>query len=142
MAADSRPAAIDHVGLAVADLEAAVAFYQRLLGAPPSHREEVPQDGVRAVFFELGQSSLELLGSTRPDSSVARFLERRGQGLHHLAYRVSDIEVELARWRDRGAELIDEHGRPGARGRLVGFIHPKSAGGVLTELCQLPEDGA
>ncbi|MGB9483495.1 MAG: methylmalonyl-CoA epimerase [Candidatus Dormiibacterota bacterium] len=141
MAAEVGPAAIDHVGLAVADLELAVAFYQRLLGAPPSHREEVPQDGVTAVFFDLGQSSLELLGSTRSDSSVARFLERRGEGLHHLAYLVSDIEAELSQWRSRGAELVDDHGRPGARGRLVAFIHPKSAGGVLTELCQL-RDGA
>ncbi|MGA7171992.1 MAG: methylmalonyl-CoA epimerase [Candidatus Dormiibacterota bacterium] len=141
MAAEVGPAAIDHVGLAVADLELAVAFYQRLLGAPPSHREEVPQDGVTAVFFDLGQSSLELLGSTRSDSSLARFLERRGEGLHHLAYLVSDIEAELSQWRSRGAELVDDHGRPGARGRLVAFIHPKSAGGVLTELCQL-RDGA
>ncbi len=139
MAADSGPAAIDHVGLAVADLDAATAFYQRLLGVPPSHREEVPPDGVTAVFFDLGPSSLELLGSTRADSSVARFLERRGEGLHHLAYRVSDIEAELASWRGRGAELIDEHPRQGARGRLVAFIHPKSAGGVLTELCQLED---
>jgi len=137
VAADSGPAAIDHVGLAVADLDVAVAFYQRLLGVPPSHREEVPQDGVTAVFFDLGSSSLELLGSTRPDSSLARFLERRGEGLHHLAYLVPDIERELASWRSWGAELIDEHGRPGARGRLVAFIHPKSASGVLTELCQL-----
>jgi methylmalonyl-CoA epimerase len=139
VAADSGPAAIDHVGLAVADLDAATAFYQRLLGVPPSHREEVPPDGVTAVFFDLGPSSLELLGSTREDSSVARFLERRGEGLHHLAYRVSDIEAELASWRGRGAELIDEHPRQGARGRLVAFIHPKSAGGVLTELCQLED---
>jgi methylmalonyl-CoA epimerase len=139
VAADSGPAAIDHVGLAVADLDAATAFYQRLLGVPPSHREEVPPDGVTAVFFDLGPSSLELLGSTRADSSVARFLERRGEGLHHLAYRVSDIEAELASWRGRGAELIDEHPRQGARGRRVAFIHPKSAGGVLTELCQLED---
>ncbi|HVB14477.1 MAG TPA: methylmalonyl-CoA epimerase [Candidatus Dormibacteraeota bacterium] len=137
MAADSGPTAIDHVGLAVADLDAAVAFYERRFGASPSHREAVPRDGVVAVFFDFGPSSLELLGSTRADSSVGRFLERRGEGLHHLAYLVSDIEAELSRWRAQGADLIDEHGRPGARGRLVAFIHPKSAGGVLTELCQL-----
>lgn len=130
---------IDHVGLAVADLDAAVAFYQELLGVPPSHAEAVPQDGVSTVFFEIGRSSLELLGSTRPDSQVARFLERRGEGLHHLAYLVDDIEKALSSWRDRGAELIDEHPRAGARGRLVAFIHPKSVHGVLTELCQLRE---
>ena len=141
MAADSGPAAIDHVGLAVADIDAAVAFYERRLGKPPSHREEVPQDGVTAVFFDLGDSSLELLGSTRSDSSIGRFLERRGEGLHHLAFVVSDIEAELRSWQLRGAELIDQHGRPGARGRQVAFIHPKSAGGVLTELCQR-QDGS
>lgn len=140
MAADFGPAAIDHVGLAVSDLDAAAAFYERFLGAPPAHREGVPSDGVRTIFFDLGPSSLELLGSTRSDSSIARFLEKRGEGLHHLAYLVSDIEAELSRWRERGAELIDEKGRPGARGRLVAFIHPKSAGGVLTELCQLMDE--
>jgi len=134
--ADPGPAAIDHVGLAVADLEAAVGFYQRLLGARPALREEVPQDGVTAVFFDLGPASLELLGSTRSDSSVARFLEKRGEGIHHLAYQVADLEAELERWRGWGAELLDQHPRRGARGRLVGFIHPRSAGGVLTELCQ------
>jgi methylmalonyl-CoA epimerase len=139
VAADSGSAAIDHVGLAIVDLEAAARFYQRFLGSPPAHREEVPSDGVRAVFFDLGPSSLELLGSTRSDSSIARFLEKRGEGLHHLAYLVDDIEAELALWRERGAELIDERPRVGARGRLVAFIHPKSVGGVLTELCQLIE---
>ncbi|MGH7642630.1 MAG: methylmalonyl-CoA epimerase [Candidatus Dormibacteria bacterium] len=140
MAADFGPAAIDHVGVAVADLDASVDFYRRLLGVAPGHREEVPQDGVIAVFFDVGASSLELLGSSRPDSSVARFLDRRGPGLHHLAYLVSDIQGELAAWRARGAELIDEQPRRGARGRLVAFVHPRSAGGVLTELCQL-QDG-
>lgn len=140
MAADSGSAAIDHVGLAVADLEAAAAFYEWFLGAAPAHREEVASDGVRTIFFDLGPSSLELLGSTRSDSSIARFLEKRGEGLHHLAYLVSDIEAELASWRERGAELIDEQPRPGARGRLIAFIHPKSAGGVLTEFCQLMDD--
>lgn len=140
MAADSGPAAIDHVGLAVADLEAAAAFYERFLGAAPAHREEVSSDGVRTIFFDLGPSSLELLGSTRSESSIERFLAKRGEGLHHLAYLVSDIEAELARWRERGAELIDEQPRPGARGRLVAFIHPKSVGGVLTELCQLRDE--
>lgn len=139
VAAESGPAAIDHVGLAVADLDAAVAFYTSVLGAAPSHREDVSQDGVSAVFFHVGQSSLELLASTRGDSQVARFLERRGEGLHHIAYLVDDIEAELATWRRRGAQLIDEHPRRGARGRLVAFVHPKSAHGVLTEFCQRAE---
>jgi methylmalonyl-CoA/ethylmalonyl-CoA epimerase len=137
VAADSSPVAIDHVGLAVADLEASVAFYRQLLGREPSHREEVAQDGVEAAFFDLGASSLELLSSTDPNSSVGRFLERRGQGLHHMAYLVPDLEAELHRWASWGAELVDRQPRPGARGRLVAFIHPKSADGVLIELCQL-----
>jgi methylmalonyl-CoA epimerase len=139
MAADSSPNAIDHVGLAVADLAASVAFYKRLLGIEPNHREVVPQDGVEAVFFELGGASLELLSSTDPSSSVGRFLERRGPGLHHLGYLVPDLAAELERWAGWGAELVDLRPRKGARGRLVAFVHPKSAGGVLTELCQLQD---
>ena len=125
------------MGLAVADLEASVAFYHRLLGRGPSHRESVAQDAVEAVFFDLGSSSVELLTSTDPSSSVGRFLERRGPGLHHVAYLVPDLEAELDRWSRWGAELVDQQPRPGARGRWGAFIHPKSAGGVLTELCQL-----
>ncbi len=125
------------MGIAVADLATAVADFERRLGVKSEPPERVPSDGVEAVFFELGSSSVELLGSTRPDSTVARFLERRGEGLHHLAYQVSDIEAELARWLALGAELIDQRPRPGSRGRLVAFIHPKSARGVLTELCQV-----
>ncbi|MGH7667275.1 MAG: methylmalonyl-CoA epimerase [Candidatus Dormibacteria bacterium] len=139
MAADPSPVALDHVGLAVANLDGAVARYQRVLGVSPSHRELLPHDGVAAVFFDLGASSLELLGNTRDDSALASFLERRGEGLHHIAYRVRDLEAELARWREMGAELIDQHGRSGARGRLVAFVHPRAAGGVLTELCQLTQ---
>jgi methylmalonyl-CoA epimerase len=139
MAGDSSPEAIDHVGLAVADLGASVAFYQRLLGRAPSHREVVPHDGVEAVFFELGGASLELLSSTDPSSSVGRFLERRGPGLHHLGYLVPDLAAALERWASWGAELVDCKPRKGARGRLVAFVHPKSAGGVLTELCQIQE---
>jgi methylmalonyl-CoA epimerase len=137
MAGETSPNAIDHVGLAVADLAASVAFYERLLGTAPSHREAVPRDGVETVFFDLGGASLELLASTDPDSSVGRFLERRGPGLHHLAYLVADLTAELDRWASWGAELVDRQPRQGARGRLVAFVHPKSAGGILTELCQI-----
>lgn len=137
MVTAERSLRIDHVGIAVADLGAAVAHYQERFGVSPEPPERVPADGVEAVFFELGSSSLELLGSIRADSTVARFLERRGEGLHHLAYQVLDIEAELARWRQLGAELIDERPRLGSRGRLVAFLHPRSEGGVLTELCQV-----
>lgn len=132
-----RSLRIDHVGIAVADLEAAVARYQGRFGVSPEPPEQVLADGIEAVFFELGSTSVELLGSTRADSTVARFLERRGEGLHHLAYQVLDIEAELDRWRQLGAELIDQRPRPGSRGRLVAFLHPRSEGGVLTELCQV-----
>ncbi len=128
---------IDHVGLAVADLEASVDFFSRLLGQPPSHRERVPSDAVEVAFFELGPSSVELLASTDPDSSMARFLNTRGPGLHHVGYLVPDLEAELRRWVSWGAELVDQRPRVGARGRLVAFVHPHSAQGVLTELCQL-----
>jgi methylmalonyl-CoA epimerase len=138
VAGETSPDAIDHVGLAVADLAASIAFYQRLLGMAPSHREAVPHDGVETAFFDLGGSSIELLASTDPGSSVGRFLERRGPGLHHLAYLVPDLTAELQRWSSWGAELVDRQPREGARGRLVAFIHPKSAGGILTELCQIP----
>ncbi|MGH7640416.1 MAG: methylmalonyl-CoA epimerase [Candidatus Dormibacteria bacterium] len=138
MAGGTAECEIDHIGIAVSDLDGAEAFFGQLLGVRPAHREEVAGDGIQASFFDLGHGSLELIGATEPDSSLARFLSRRGPGLHHVAYRVADLEKELRRWRELGAELIDEHPRPGARGRLVAFIQPRSALGVLTELCQLP----
>ncbi len=134
------PLAIDHVGLAVPDLEEAVALHGARLGLAAGHRELLPAEGLEVAFFDLGGSSLELLAPTDPDTSLARFLGRRGPGLHHLAYRVADLEAELRLWRERGAELIDTRPRPGARGRLVAFLHPRSLGGVLTELCQLPPE--
>ncbi len=129
-------ATVDHVGIAVTDLEAAVALQESLLGHAPQLRERVEADGIEAVFFDAGSCAVELLASLRADSPVGRFLERRGPGLHHLALRVEDIELELARWRDRGADLVDPRPRPGARGMLVAFVHPRSTGGLLIELCQ------
>ena len=126
---------VDHVGIAVRDLDSALAFYRPLAG-PPIHRELVAGDGVEVAFLKLGETELELLASRGPDSTVERFLERRGEGLHHLALEVPDLAAELAEWRARGAILIDEAPRPGARGRQVAFIHPRSAMGVLVELCQ------
>jgi methylmalonyl-CoA/ethylmalonyl-CoA epimerase len=126
---------VDHVGIAVRDLDVALAFYRPLAG-PPAHRELVAHDGVEVAFLKLGGTELELLASRAPDSSVQRFLDRRGEGLHHLALEVGDLAAELAEWRARGAQLIDEAPRPGARGRQVAFIHPRSALGVLVELCQ------
>lgn len=129
---------IDHVGIAVSDLGKAVADFSSRMGVDPESREEVPADGIVAVFFSLGAESVELLGSTRSDSAIGRFLERRGEGMHHVAYLVDDIESELRRWQAGGSQLIDSTPRMGSRGRLVAFIHPSSEHGVLTELCQLP----
>ena len=126
---------VDHVGIAVRDLDLALEFYRPLAG-PPIHRELVAGDGVEVAFLRMGETELELLASRGPESSVQRFLERRGEGLHHLALEAGDLTAELAEWRARGAVLIDEAPRPGARGRQVAFIHPRSALGVLVELCQ------
>lgn len=117
------------------DLPAAIELYTWLTGGPPRHREVVAQDGLEAVFFDFGGGQIELLAAAGSDSPVGRFLARRGPGLHHLAYRVDDVGAELERWRGRGAELIDQRPRPGSEGRLVAFVHPHSAGGVLIELC-------
>ncbi len=127
---------IDHVGIAVADLDAAVSSYERLTGSSPSHRQVVGSDGIDAVMFEVGESRIELLGSTGPDSRIARFLEKRGPGLHHVAYGVDDVQESLDRFAAMGLELIDTCPRRGAAGRLVAFLHPSAGSGVLIELCQ------
>ncbi len=133
---------IDHVGIAVADLDAAVATYARLTGAQPAHRQAVESDGIEAVMFEVGESRIELLGSTRADSKIARFLSRRGGGLHHVAYGVADVQQTLDHFAGLGLRLLDTCPRRGAAGRLVAFLHPSAAGGVLTELCQPPDPPA
>lgn len=127
---------IDHIGIAVVDLDAAVDAYRRLFGVEPSHREVVASDGVETVMFEVGESRIELLGSLGPDSKIANFLARRGGGIHHVAYGVDDVQAHLDRLAAQGVELLDRSPRPGAGGRLVAFLHPKAMGGVLTELCQ------
>ena len=127
---------IDHVGIAVPDLEAAVDEYRRLLGVEPSHRERVEDQGVEEVFFPVGSSYVQLLGALGPDTPVGRFLATRGPGMHHVAYRVDDIEAALEHLRAEGARLVDDHPRPGSRGTLIAFVHPRSMGGVLVELVQ------
>jgi methylmalonyl-CoA/ethylmalonyl-CoA epimerase len=127
---------IDHIGVAVPDLEAAVASYRQLFGVEPSHREIVESDGVATVMFEVGESRIELLGSLGPDSKIANFLEKRGGGIHHVAYGVSDVQEALDRLAADGVQLLDRSPRPGAGGKLVAFVHPKAVAGVLTELCQ------
>jgi methylmalonyl-CoA/ethylmalonyl-CoA epimerase len=127
---------IDHVGIAVADIEEAVIVYRRLLGREPSHRQVVESDGIEAVMFEVGESRVELLGSTGPDSKIAGFLAKRGGGLHHVAYGVDDVQAALDEYAALGMQALDSCPRRGAAGRLVAFLHPSAAAGVLTELCQ------
>jgi len=127
---------IDHIGVAVPDLDAAVESYRLLFGIEPSHREVVDSDGVETVMFEVGESRVELLGSLGADSKIANFLEKRGGGIHHVAYGVPDVQSALDRLAADGVQLLDHSPRPGAGGKLVAFVHPRSVGGVLTELCQ------
>ena len=127
---------IDHVGLAVADLEASVADHSRLLGVEPTHRERVDDQGVEEVLFPVGSSYIQLLGALGADTPVGRFLASRGPGVHHVAYRVDDIEGALAHLRAEGAQLIDEAPRAGSRNTLIAFVHPRTMGGVLIELVQ------
>jgi methylmalonyl-CoA/ethylmalonyl-CoA epimerase len=129
-------AAIDHVGIAVRDLAEALAFYRDALGLEVEAPEEVRSQRVRAHFLPVGAARLELLEPTAPDSPIARYLDKRGPGLHHVALRVEDIRAALADLKARGVRLIDEEPRPGAHGALVAFLHPASTHGVLVELTQ------
>lgn len=127
---------IDHVGLAVEDLDAAVELYESTLGMPLVHRETVSEQGVEAVLLDVGDGHVELLAPLGSDTPVGKFLERKGPGLHHVAYAVADIDATLAELRERGVELIDASPRTGIRQSRVAFAHPKSTGGVLTEIVQ------
>jgi methylmalonyl-CoA epimerase len=129
-------AVLDHIGIAVKDLQAALAFYRDALGLEVEQPEDVPSERVRAHFVPVGESNLELLEATAPDSSIAAFVQKRGPGLHHITLRVEDIAAAIAQLKARGARLIDERPRPGAQGSLVAFVHPSAAQGVLIELKQ------
>jgi methylmalonyl-CoA/ethylmalonyl-CoA epimerase len=127
---------IDHIGIAVGDLEASLAFFRDVLGLELEAPEEVPSQRVRAHFLQAGEAALELVEPTAGDSPIAKFVDRRGPGLHHVALRVDDIVAALAELKARGVRLIDEAPRPGAHNSLVAFIHPSSTHGVLVELKQ------
>jgi methylmalonyl-CoA epimerase len=131
-------AQIDHIGIAVSDLAAALAFYRDALGLEIQIPEDVPSQRVRAHFIPMasGECALELLEATADDSPIAKYVAKRGPGLHHITLRVDDIHAALAQLKGRGVRLIDESPRPGAHGSLVAFIHPSSAHGVLVELKQ------
>ena len=127
------------MGVAVEDLDAALELYESAFSMPLAHRETVEEQGVEAVLLGVGESHVELLRPLRPDTAVGKFLERSGPGLHHVAYGTDDIESALDEVRGAGLALIDEQPRTGIRGSRVAFLHPKSTGGVLTELVEAPE---
>jgi len=130
---------INHIGIAVKNLEASMPLYRDVLGMTFEGTEEVTDQRVRVAFFAVGESRIELLEPTTPDSPVARFLEKNGEGVHHVAYQVDDVAAALEGLRDAGVRLIDEQPRHGAHGTQIAFLHPKATGGVLTELCQAGE---
>jgi methylmalonyl-CoA/ethylmalonyl-CoA epimerase len=129
---------IYHLGYAVEDLAAAASFYEEYFGASPGEPEVVDDQGIIATMFRVGDASIELLQPTRPDSPVGRFLARRGEGFHHVAFEVEDLGGTLEKLKRNGVELIDEEPKRGAGGTKVAFVHPKGAFGVLTELVELP----
>ncbi len=127
---------IDHVGIAVADLDVALALYEGTFGMPVAHRETVEEQGVEAVLLDVGDCHVELLRPLGADTPVGKFLERKGPGLHHVAYRVDDIEAALAKLAGDGVELIDSEPRTGIRQSRVAFVHPKATASVLTEIVE------
>ena len=133
---DSVLTEIDHVAIAVADLDAAVAYYRATYGVDVEHREVVERDGVEEALLRVADSYVQLLTPTRDDSPVAKWMEKRGEGIHHVGYRVDDCAAALDRVKAQGHKVIDEAPRPGSRGTTVAFIHPKTAFGTLIELVQ------
>ncbi len=127
---------IDHVAIAVHDLDAAVDYYESTFGASVTHREVVESDGVQEALLAVADSYIQLIAPTSDESPVAKFLERRGEGLHHVGYRVDSCEQALTQLKDAGARLIDTEPRPGSRGTTIAFVHPKGALGTLIELVQ------
>ena len=130
---------IDHFGIAVKDLEAAIARYAALTGTPPHHVEEIPSQHVKVAMFQVGGSGVELLSATSPESAIAKFLDQRGEGMHHVCFKVSDLPQALARLRQQGMEIVAGAGGAGAAGSRIAFLHPRSAAGVLIELVEKPE---
>ena len=133
---DSLLKEIDHVAIAVRDLDAAVAYYEKVFGATVAHREVVESDGVEEALVKVAESYIQLLTPTRDDSPVAKYLEKKGEGLHHVGYRVDNCAVALQAVKDAGGQVIDQQPRPGSRGTTVAFVHPKAVFGTLIELVQ------
>ena len=127
---------IEHIGIAVKDLEVSNEIFEKLFGAPPYKSEEVLSEGVKTSFFQNGPNKIELLEATHSESPIAKFLEKKGEGIHHIAFEVEDIVSEIARLQTEGFVVIDESPKKGADNKLVAFLHTKSTNGVLIELCQ------
>ncbi len=127
--------AVDHIGIAVRDITSAMEMYGRMFGVEHFHRETVDDQGVEVASFTIGHVRIELTAATRPDSPIARFIDKRGEGIHHVAFRSSSIEQDLQEVASKGFRLIDEHPRPGAHNMMIAFLHPASTGGVLMEYC-------
>lgn len=127
---------VEHIGIAVKNLAEAEKNYSALLGVAPYKREAVESEHVTTSFFKIGETKIELLEATSPESAIAKFIEKKGEGIHHIAYAVTDIIAEMKRLKEQGFVLLNEAPKKGADNKLICFVHPKSAGGVLTELCQ------
>jgi methylmalonyl-CoA/ethylmalonyl-CoA epimerase len=126
---------IEHIGIAVNSLDEAIPFYEKMLGKECYAIEEVKDQKVRTAFFMVGQTKIELLESTDPEGPIGKFIEKKGQGIHHIAYAVENVDDSLKELEEQGVRLIDQKGRKGAEGLNIGFLHPKSTLGVLTEIC-------
>ena len=126
---------IEHLGIAVKDLESANKLYSILFKTEPYKTEIVESEGVSTSFFRMGESKIELLSATNPDSPIAKFIEKRGEGIHHIAFDVDDIDAEIRRLESEGFELINKQAKNGADNKMIAFLHPKSTGGMLVELC-------
>jgi len=127
---------IEHIGIAVKNLKTANELYSKLFGQTPYKTETIESEGVSTSFFMVGESKIELLEATNPESAIAKFIEKKGEGIHHIAYAVNDIIAEMSRMRAEGFVVLNDHPKKGADNKLVCFIHPKSTNGVLIELCQ------
>lgn len=127
---------LTHIGIAVKSVERSGEVFAKLFGTHADHTEEVVEQRVKAAFFKIGEGGIELLEPTSPDSTIAKFIEKRGEGIHHLSFEVDDLDKEIARLKAEGFQLIDETPRPGADGYRIAFLHPKSTNGVLVEISQ------
>ena len=127
---------IEHIGIAVSNLESASIIYEKLFGAPAYKKEEVASEGVKTAFFRCGPNKIELIEATNPESSIAKFIAKKGEGIHHIAFEVEDIQFEITRLKKEGFVVLNEVPKKGADNKLVAFLHPKTTNGVLIELCQ------